>query len=82
MKKLQALKINNTTYPIYEMSGAPVHPLSVVNDLFLVKNPDFPGGWEFYEEADFRKNYKWVKPNPQSQTDFSPVVRVTNNDDE
>lgn len=76
MAKILALKINNVTYPVYKASGAPVHSLSTVNDMFVVKNPDFPGGWEFYDERDFRKNYKFILDAPIPTNKFSAVVRV------
>lgn len=78
--KLLALKIVPATYEVYQASGAPQESLSVVNNLFVVKNPDYPGGWEFYEERDFRKTYRWMKEPPQSFTEFSPVYRLPDED--
>lgn len=76
MAKAVALKINNSTYPVYLASGAPVHPLSEVNDTFLVKSDDFLSGWGFFDEKDFRETYKFIVDPPLPQNKFSAVVRV------
>lgn len=57
-----ALKIVPQTYPVYLGIQGIVHlKLNAVNNLFLVFDPDLPKGRGWFEENDFRKNYKWAE---------------------
>ena len=76
MAKIMALKINNDTYPVYQASGAPVYPLVSVNNMFVIKSDEYPGGWGFFDEMGFRENYKFLQDPPLPQNKFSLVVKV------
>ena len=76
--KLKALKITPQTYPVYKQQQVmPIRPLSSINGLFLVYDPDkmlIGTGYGWLSERDFNERYKFV--DTVSFTDFTEIERL------
>ena len=76
--KIKALKITPQTYPVYkQQQDLQTLPLSFINDLFLVYDPDkmlIGTGYGWLSERDFNERYKFK--DTVSFTDFTEIERL------
>jgi hypothetical protein len=73
---MEALKITPDTYDIYlALPAVSHHPLQMINDCFIVREKNAaPTDWNWFEERDFHKWFKWVEA--PSEDKFSDVITV------